>query len=318
MRYWLLTVGPVLLVALSYAATWWRPRSAEGAYVENLARIEAERSSDVVRSESELRAACEAAVRDLTRREGLSGLATLVRPPFVLVANTSVAELERLHREALAPLAAALERAYFDAPATEPVTMVLLKDEASYRSVARSLDGYDPLNYDGYYQRSDKRLVVHLGTGLGTLSHELCHAYTQRDCPTLPEWVDEGLAALHEETRFSDDRLLIVGLSNWRCRILSDAFAAGELPRIEEIAGAATIRGRHEGLNYAYARSFCRFLQDRGLLPHFYRKLRGAAGTDPTGLATLRRLLATETNAEIDEQFRRWLVAEQLAAGEAD
>jgi hypothetical protein len=312
MRFWLLTVGPVLLVAASYAVTWWRPSSAQGAHRQRLVEIEATQFAEHASSASALRAACDTAARELSQRVGIPNLATLVSPPFVLVSNTSVAELERLHREALAPLAAALERAYFDAPATEPVRMVLLKDEASYRAVARTLDGYDPLNYDGYYQRTEKRLVVHLATGLGTLSHELCHAFTQRDCPTLPEWVDEGLAALHEETRFSPDQLLLVGLRNWRCRLLADSFAAGALPGIEEIAGAPTIRGRHEGLNYAYARSFCRFLQDRGLLSHFYRKLRVAAGTDPTGLSTLRRLLAVENNAAIDEQFRRWLVGERI------
>lgn len=313
MRLCLLTFGPLLLVAASYAVTWWRPGSAQAAHSQQIARVESARSLAQARTASELRVACESAARELSQRIGMPALVTQVSPPFVLISNTSRSDLERLHREALAPLAAALERAYFDAPATEPVRMVLLRDETSYRAVARALDGYDPLNYDGYYQRAEKRLVVHLASGLGTLSHELCHAFTQRDCPTLPEWVDEGLAALHEETRFSPDRLLLVGLRNWRCRLLEASFAAGELPSIGQIAGAPTIRGRQEGLNYAYARSFCRFLQDRDLLSHFYRKLRAAGDRDPTGLATLRRLLAVETDADIDEQFRRWLLAERLA-----
>jgi len=69
----------------------------------------------------------------------------------------------------------------------------------------------------------------------------------------------------------------------------------------------AEFRGEGESLNYAHARGVCQYLQERGLLHHFYRKYRGAARGDPSGIGTLCELLGCRSLEDVDRQFRAWL-----------
>ena len=54
------------------------------------------------------------------------------------------------------------------------------------------------------------------------------------------------------------------------------------------------MRPNQQAIDYAQARYFCLFLQERGLLEPFYRKFRLAVAGDPTGLRTLRALIRRE------------------------
>ena len=239
-------------------------------------------------------------------------LEILVRPPFLIAAPLAEGEIERIHRDLLQPLSESLWRAYFDRRPTSPLLIVLLPDEATFRQVARLMDGYDPASYDGYYQRQKQHLVLNLSRGEGTLAHELCHALAQFDFPQLPEWFDEGLAALHEATVFSQDGLLLFGRPNWRCQALVKALDQADFPHLEQVARAKSFRGKQEGLRYAYVRAFCRYLQDKGVLSHYYRKLRDQARLDPSGLLTLQELLGKRSIREIETDFQRWLMTDGL------
>ena len=104
------------------------------------------------------------------------------------------------------------------------------------------------------------------------------------------------------------DNFYPIGDANWRCRIVRDALAADRLPRMQTFASAVSFRGDDEGLNYAFSRTVCRFLQDKGLLSHFYRKLRTDVANDPTGLDTLQAVLGVESPAAIDTAIRNWLL----------
>jgi hypothetical protein len=308
MRRALLIAGPFILVAGSYAVTYSTTRDDQRRHDEQLAAVArfADREQSLQRQS--LTERCEESARLLAAQVPGELPTVLVRPPFVLAGDASAESLDTLFKETIQPLTSALWRAYFDTPPSAPVALVLLSNEATYRRLAHQLDGYDPIAYDGYYQKSRRRLVLNLASGEGTLAHELCHALSACDCPDLPEWVDEGLAALHEETRYSPDRLLLIGDANWRCRIVRDALSDDRLPRMQTFASAVSFRGDDEGLNYAFSRTVCRFLQDKGLLSHFYRKLRASVATDPTGLATLQAVLGVDSPAQIDTELRNWLL----------
>jgi hypothetical protein len=298
--------GPALLIAGSYALSFpaWRAgRTARAAQV-----AEAERRSWQARAEGErsLAAACAQAADELSASLPESSH-ILVRPPFVLAGNLAEKDLERLHRQAVLPAVAALWRSFFDHKPDQPVTIVLLRDEASYHAVAMSLDGYEPRAYAGYTQRGVRRIVCNLETGQGTLIHELAHALAAFDFPEMPEWFDEGLAALHEDAVFSPDGLTLSGMRNWRSQLLDGALQRDELPTLESVITAADFRDEGEGLNYAVVRAFCHYLQDRGLLSHFYRKFRSAVHDDPNGVATLCALLGAPTLADVERDFREWV-----------
>lgn len=301
-RLLILTLGPPLLIGAVYMVTFSAVRPEVAAR-----RTAAERRSWLLgAAQDELTQSCELAA-DAIMDSLPANCRVVVRPPFVLAGDLDEAALERLHHETVAPVAAALWRAFFDRKPDRPVTIVALSDQARYESIAADLDGYDPSAYAGYTQRGERRIVLNLATGRGTLSHELCHMLALFDFPGLPEWFDEGLAALHEEADFSEDGLLLRGRPNWRSRVLHDALRRNQLPPLEQIIESPSFRGEGEGLNYALVRSFCEYLQSRGLLCHFYRKFRGASADDPHGIATLCELLNAPDVDQVDRDFRAWL-----------
>lgn len=293
-------------VAIAYAATTYQADPHQAAFVARVAAADARTATSRAANDAALHDACGLVAGEL-RPKLPEAWRVVVREPFVIASDLGFAEVDRIHRDAIVPVTSALWRCYFDRRPDKPITLVLLGDEAAYQEAAMKLDRYEPIAYAGYYQRSERRIVLNLASGYGTLTHELCHALAQFDFPELPEWLDEGLAALHEETQFSDDRLQLIGLANWRCKLLPVAIQSGELPSLHQVINRHSFRGEGEGLNYALVRSFCRYLQHRGLLTHYYRKFRAAHHADPSGLHTLCEVLGVSTCDEIDASFRAWI-----------
>lgn len=305
-RLAVLTLGPLAILCACFALS--RPLG-DPEQIAFLARIHAaeHRSARIDEATSDqLDAACRTAEQDLRTRLP-QGFVTLVRPPFVLAGDIDAERLAALHDNAVRPVARALWRAYFDRTPDGPVTLVVLATDERYRQIARDLDGYDVTSYAAYYNRDARRIVFTVGSGSGTLAHELTHALVQFDFPDLPEWLDEGLAALHEETAFSDDGLFLEPQSNWRCRLLKEAAVRNRLPALEDLVRTQSFRGEGEGLNYAYVRGLCLYLHERGLLAPYYRKFRSRAVLDPSGLKTLCDVAETSQPADIDRGFAEWL-----------
>jgi hypothetical protein len=306
-RLLVLTVGPPVLVGALYALSF--PSQFRGDAPRRPHPQSEDAASARLRGKDAemLRLACSSAADKLLPHLPPRCQA-LVRPPFLLAGDLSIDELDGLYREAVLPVAAALWRSFFDHKPDQPVTIVVFGSETSYHAAAASLDGYEPLAYAGYTQRGKRRIVVNLATGRGTLAHELAHVLASFDFPEMPEWFDEGLAALHEDAAFSEDGLTLIGASNWRSRIVAEALLRSELPSLESVANSPEFRGEGEGLNYAVVRCFCVYLQERGLLSHFYRKFRGTIAADANGIATLCELLGSGSIAEVDRDFRAWVM----------
>jgi hypothetical protein len=303
-RLFVLTLGPPILVGAIYALSFPSAKPERAAKARRVIPVES-RSAGIHDEQDALTRTCRAAADELLPQLALSCRA-IVRTPFVIAGDLAEAELDRLHGETVLPVSAALWRAYFDTKPDEPVTIVVLGSEAGYRAAAAALDGYEPRAYAGYTQRSRRRIVLNLATGRGTLAHELAHVLAAFDFPGMPEWFDEGLAALHEDARFSSDGLTMAGNRNWRSRLLVDEFRRSQVPALETVFASPAFRGEGEGVNYAVVRSFCLYLQERGLLSHFYRKFRGAVCDDPSGVLTLCELLGVATLDDVDREFRAW------------
>ncbi|HUE14302.1 MAG TPA: hypothetical protein VMR25_09070 [Planctomycetaceae bacterium] len=259
-------------------------------------------------AESTLVAECQRKREELMHRLG-ARFFSIVHTPFVIAGDLAAADLERHYRETIAPTARALAIAYFDRPPTRPISIVLLSGDEAYQSCVERLDGQRRPAFAGYYERSDRRIVINAETGEGTIAHELAHALGHFDFPDMPEWFDEGFASLHEEARFSDDHLRITGMPNWRSRYLLPALQKRTLRPLESLIAEARVRPNQQAVDYAHARYFCLFLQERGLLEPFYRKFRLAVPGDPSGLRTLHALFDVNDLAPIDDQFRAWALA---------
>lgn len=246
-------------------------------------------------------------VAERLRREGSPGNGVIIRAPYVLTGDVSLEHLDKLHKEVILPTNRALEIDYFDQSPGEPIVIIALSSDKSYRLALERCGQSRRAEYAGLYQREERTIWLNLSTGMGTLAHELTHALAHADFPELPEWLDEGLASLHEEADFSADGLHLVGQENWRRRFLEEALQRDCWKSLDRLLAEPFARTDAAALDYALARYVCLYLQERGLLSAFYRKCRGRTSSDPTGRTALLSLFAGQSIDEIDENFRDWL-----------
>jgi hypothetical protein len=305
-RRYALTLGPVIIIAVAYMVSFTKPSQAERVHAARLSAAGDRFAHERALREQSLLKQC-GHTADALSPNLPANCRIVLRPPFVIAGDCDEDVLERAYRETILPISNALWRTYFDHRPIVPITMVLLSNDEAYHDVARRLDGNTVRSYDGYYQRSGRRMVLNISTGTGTLAHELCHALAEFDCPEMPEWFDEGLASLHEETTFTDDGLQLVGLANWRLRLLPAAIQTGELPTVQQLLTRQAFRSHGEGLSYAHAQALCLYLQDRGLLAAYYRKLKSNVRNDPRGVKTLCELLGHSDCEPLEREFVQWV-----------
>ena len=311
-RWWILVVGPFAILAASFALTQWLRSERRGPPESNhflIGAAEAAGSSGRRTPDEHLAASCQHVAEQLAPHLGPE-CHTIVRPPFVLAGDLNDEGLDAWHRETVAPAMRAMARELLDTPPNQPITVLLLATESSYNYYAEKLFGDRGVSIYGYYKPGLRTLVMNIGTGGGTLVHELTHALVDFDFPEIPDWFNEGLASLHEQCRFREDEHgpTIEGLENWRLPGLQKAIRAGQLGSIESLLATDEFRGRQEGLNYAQARYFCLYLERRGLLDDFYRLFRDTHASDPRGSRALAAVIPDASFPQLDQQFQDWVL----------
>lgn len=314
-RVLVLLLGPVPIVAGSLGITaWWRGGARAIVSGNHVLRADEPRSApaaavaDVPLGDPAVAEKCPLAAAALRRNLG-DECALLVRAPFVLAGDLTERELQTWHEATIAPAARALARSYFRTAPTAPITILLFRGEESYRRYARHLFHDVDVSVYGYYRPAERTLVMNIGTGGGTLVHELTHALIDFDFPNVPDWFNEGLASLHEQCRFRPNETGLEGLPNWRLPKLQEALRADRLRPLEDLFAADDFRGADVGLNYAQARYFCLLLQERGQLSEFYRRLRAAQRDDPRGTATAAAVLGNRPWETVNREFREFVLA---------
>ncbi len=234
---------------------------------------------------------------------------TVVRePPFIVIGDESP---ERVRKRAAGTVRWAvvqLKKRYFANDPDEILEIWLFKDTESYRKHAKGIFGDEPDTPYGYYSARNRALVMNIATGGGTLVHEIVHPFVRANFPDCPDWFNEGLGSLYEQSSERDGG--IVGLTNWRLAGLQEAIREGDLPSFQALT--ATTDGAFydadPGTNYAQARYLCYYLQEKGLLETFYRAFHAARKEDPTGYATLKKVLGTDDMTAFQEAWEKWVL----------
>lgn len=237
-----------------------------------------------------------------------AGLKYLVAPPFVIAGDGGLPRLLAYRDQTILAAARALKHMYFDRDPQEPILILLLETDAPYKKVSADWMSEPNPPHFGYFQPGRRVMVMNVGTGTGTLVHELAHALVAPDFPTVPAWFNEGLASLYEQSAFvSDDEMR--GLENWRLPALQSAIRAGKLrPLAQLVADPDFYDPANSGLNYAQARYLMMYLQEKGQLRAFYRRARDHAADDPTGIASLRAVVAPSSLDDFEKQWRSWVL----------
>ena len=235
------------------------------------------------------------------------GLKVVVQKPFVVIGNQSLGMVKR-HAHTIASAVARLKKAYFDKDPSEIINVWLFGDDAAYRRYAYQLFGHRPDTPYGYYTEAFNALVMNIGTGAGTLIHELVHPLLRANFPEAPPWFNEGLASLYECSTTRDGH--IYGLTNWRLRGLRQEIRRGTLPRFETLMAKdeETFYSDLAGDNYAQSRYLLQYLQEKGLLHGFYHAFVKAKTTDPTGFETLKTVLGEQDMIRFQAKWERWVM----------
>ena len=314
-RLGVLVLGPMLIVATTVAGAYRfdpRLRAPADPDVARTAALVPEGLPAAAAKDAQtavpaaLGEECGAAAGEL-RRKLDQDCEVIMRPPFVVGGDMRAEKLEAWYRDTIEPAARALWASFFERRPSRPLTVLLLREEKSYRRYAKEIFGDEQVAYFGYYKPSRRALVMNISTGGGTLVHELTHALMEADFPAVPDWFNEGLASLYEQCRFTADGQGIEGLENWRLPMLKQAIREGRLRPLAELISANDFRGEHEALNYAQARYFCLYMQRQGVLAEFYRLLRDGHGEPKDGLVVVRQVFGGKSVADVDREFRRWV-----------
>lgn len=235
------------------------------------------------------------------RRQAVHGIATpeftvLIEAPFVVAGDESPATVRKRARDTIRVAVERLQQDFFTQTPTEVIAIWMFKDRASYEAGTRRFFGESPFSPYGYYSARHRALIMNIGTGTGTLVHEIVHPYLRTNFPRCPPWFDEGLASLFEAPAERNGHL--VGGINWRLPGLKQVIRnRATLPFAELFAlSAAEFYGASEGYNryYGQARYLCYYLQERGLLVRFYHAFRERVEQDPSGAKTLAEILGED------------------------
>lgn len=240
-----------------------------------------------------------------TRLAG-QGFTVVIEPPFVVVGDEAPAKVRARASGFLRWCVTLLEKDWFTKRPEHIIEVWLFKNERNYRKGAKKFFDDEPETPFGYYSPSARALIMNIGPGAGTLSHELVHPYMEANFPDGPAWFNEGVASLYEQPRERDGRL--VGTTNWRLPHLQRGLKADAIPSLATMMSTST--NEFYGADYdsyAMARFLCQYLQDHGKLREFYEAFL-ADEEDRTGKTALAAVLGTDLDA-FDAKWRRWVLA---------
>jgi hypothetical protein len=194
---------------------------------------------------------------------------------------------------------------------SEAISVYLFPNASTYEAFCKKKYAAPCIAHFGFYEPGARYMVMNIGLGLGTLTHEIVHPLVEADFPRAPTWLNEGIASVFEQPLLPKPGE-IHGGKNWRHPRLKSALQSAERPsaRLDALFGMSdeTFRGDREDLHYAQARYVCQWLDERGKLWPFYQRWRDHVAEDPTGERSFREVVGMSP-AEADAAWSKWVLA---------
>jgi hypothetical protein len=200
-----------------------------------------------------------------------------------------------------------LYKDYFRKKPEKPIRVYLFRDRQTYEEYHQATYQKAPSTPFGFYMASERKMVMNIATGLGTLAHELVHPLLAEDFPEVPSWFNEGFASLFEQSITKNGKT--VGLVNWRLPGLHKALKSDKGVPLRELLSlsAGQFYGDNRGVNYATARYLCLYLQENGQLTAFYTAFKAGRKEDSTGLAALEKATGKKLD-DLEKSWREWVL----------
>jgi hypothetical protein len=236
------------------------------------------------------------------------GFTVVVQKPFVVVSNEQPEVVRYRSTKTVKWAVDLLKKDYFTNDPAYIIDIWLLRDKTSYEKYARELFNDKPETPFGYYLVEEKVLLMNIGTGGGTLVHEMVHPFMRTNFPECPPWFDEGMASLYEQCGERNGH--IHGYTNWRLEGLQEAIENGRVPSFRALTAMKSTKFylQDKGTNYAQARYLCYYLQEQGLLVKYYHEFRKNVDHDSTGYATLKKVLGIEDMEAFKAQWETFVL----------
>ena len=239
------------------------------------------------------------------------GFTVIIQPPLVVIGDESP---EMVKRRAVGTVKWAVDKlkaAYFAKDPAEILDIWLFQDDDSYLKHCKSIFQTTPDTPYGYFSHTERALVMNIGTGGGTLVHEIVHPFMAANFPECPAWFNEGLGSLYEQS--GEENGQIHGYTNWRLvgdRGLQAAIRQKRVPSFKTLCSTTTdeFYRKDKGTNYAQARYLCYYLQQCGLLGKFYHAFYKNRQEDPTGYNTLKAILGRSDMEGFQKQWEAWVL----------
>lgn len=190
------------------------------------------------------------------------------------------------------------------------VAVLLFENAPPYHAYCKSHWGAECDTPFGFYSSDIRTVVMNVGPGIGTLTHELVHPIVESDFPGAPDWINEGIASLYEAFSLPKSGE-IRGHKNWRHPGLLKALQANKpYASVSALFGMSNkfFRGPHEGVNYATARYFCQWMDSQNKLWPFYQAWRDNVASDPTGEKAFVATMGKKP-ADFDATWTAWVKA---------
>ena len=232
----------------------------------------------------------------------------VIQPPFVVIGNDTPANVQAHADNTVKWAVDKLKQDYFTKDPAVILDIWLFKDDASYEKYTGEIFGDNPDTPYGYYSSAHKALIMNIGTGGGTLVHEIVHPFMEANFPNCPAWFNEGMGSLYEQS--GEENGHIKGYPNWRLPSLQAAIRARTVPSFKVLTATTDHQFYDEdpGTNYAQARYLCYYLQERGLLVKYYQRFLANRAADPTGYQTLQRILGVRDMRVFKQQWEQWVL----------
>jgi len=231
-----------------------------------------------------------AAVEELRKELG-AGFVVGGRFPFAVGSDLTPERMSRYVEGTIGKAYDAFYGQFFKVRPDCVFRVYLFANDVSFRENVKRLWDEKTISPYGWYSPAKKALIMNIGTGGGTLVHEMVHALMAFDFPDVPTWFSEGMGSLFEQC--SIDAGTILGHENWRLPILKKDIAEKRILPLRKLM--ATSRGEfldgESSLHYAQARYFCMHMQEEGLLTEFYKAFRDGFAADKTGIPTAEKVL---------------------------
>jgi hypothetical protein len=194
----------------------------------------------------------------------------------------------------------------------QAISVYLFPEGQTYESFCKKKYAAPCIAHYGFYQPGDRYMVMNIGLGLGTLTHEIVHPLVETDFPDAPTWLNEGIASVFEAPVITKPGE-IHGVKNWRHPRLKRALSSAserDQARLDTLFTMRddVFRSDAEDLHYAMARYVCQWLDERGKLWAFYQRWRDTAATDPRGVKAFTDVVGM-TPAEANLPWTKWTLA---------